>query len=459
MADKYIDTSLSTGLNDGTSKENAWQSYIEVVTNTMASGSIAAGDIPHVRTHDGTNNCTEAMTADVTMAVPTDVANPTTFVFDDGTVWSGDAGIFILDATVSHYAFTFLNYVNFDCDGTNYRFELYSAYAVAAAVLMATIKINTINGLHINTPFSSGYNFCKVEACTLINFKATLSTIRSTYYYFSAGVDTATKFINLIIEFLDPSVGPYTIFTSGIDGSTYEIVGGKLLGYVSEIDTFLLSSSGGDANLSKFIDFHHGLIAGIFRLLSTAETRESSKVVILGGNNPFDFHEESLSKVEVKQGENYPYLNSTFPNPTSEGWSYKVSPWGANKGFQYSLPPIVKAFNQSSAIQTLTLEFLLSTSFTNINTDVLSASFFYIDDATGLQKSISTFKAGGTVAISTAPWSNTSYGAKSYNKYKIEVTTPTSIKQGTKVTARVVSGIPEVAVDDFWFMDSDITIS
>jgi len=458
MADKYIDTSLSTGLNDGTSLANAWRSLIDVFKNTMTFGSIIAGDNIYVRTHDGSVNCTEALTVSITMATPTSAVSPTTFIFDDGTIWPDD-GVFVLDTTVSAYQLTFLDYINFGGDGENHRFEVYSSSASSSGIGLCKFKTNAIDGLCINAPSFVGYALFDVSATTLINFKVIIRYVRVNYDLMTQGADVSTKMVNPQFVFLDPPPGAYSVFRQGGDGSTYEVIGGGISGNVSDIYTFLVYAAAYDSANSKFIDFQTGNIAGTFKILGNPSQVEGSKTVLIGSGSPFNYHEESLSKVEFKQGENYPYLNSILPNAASEGWSYKVSPWSASKGFQYSLPPIIKAFNQTAGIKTLTLEFLLSTAFTNVSTDSLSASFFYIDDATGEQKTISTFKVGGLLDTSTATWSNTAYGAKFYNKYKIEVITPTSIRQGTKVTVRALSGIAEVGVDDFWFMDPDVTIS
>ena len=112
MADKYLDTTLASGLNDGTSIANAWQDMREVMTNTQAAGTYAAGDVINVRSHDGTTDITEDLGA--TTLAQAEIGSeqlPVTWLIDDGTVWpqggiftmqhGGDTALRVISATFS----------------------------------------------------------------------------------------------------------------------------------------------------------------------------------------------------------------------------------------------------------------------------------------------------------------------------------------------------------------------
>jgi len=94
MAQKYIDTSLTTVLNDGSSIANAWHSFFQVVTNTQVAGTYVAGDIINVRTHNGVADITETSITAITLAVVGTTANPVTLKFDNGVIW-GTGGTFM----------------------------------------------------------------------------------------------------------------------------------------------------------------------------------------------------------------------------------------------------------------------------------------------------------------------------------------------------------------------------
>lgn len=421
--------------------------------------TFAAGDHLYIRTHDGVNNCSQALVASFTVALPGTIDTPVKVIFDAGVVWPGNAGVFRFDYGALIRKITLNNYVEYYGDGINRRFELYSSYAsTASMVMMDASTVGFVDGLYINAPLSSAYNYITVGRTVMSNLKVTLNKPRSNFASIRGVAYDNSFFVNPVIEYLTVPTATHDVFTRLNFGQSYSIIGGKVIN-PNDAFSYLLNTAL-YPGISRLIDFDYSGLAGIYRIKATGSATENRGFFeAVGGATPYDFHWDGSSRVEFKSGDNYPYLNSSLPNATLEGWSYKVSPLVTNYGMAYAMPPLIKAFNQTSTTKTLTLEFLIGIAFSAISKMDLFAYFFYVDDITGETISIDSLSVTGNLDHSTAPWTNTNYGAKSYNKYKIEVVTPTAIKQGTRVSARVFSRIPEVGAGDFWFMDPDITIS
>jgi len=59
------------------------------------------------------------------------------------------------------------------------------------------------------------------------------------------------------------------------------------------------------------------------------------------------------------------------------------------------------------------------------------------------------------LSTSTASWSKTAYGAVNYDKFKIEVTTPTAVKQNTNINITLTTAIKTSVTDEYLFVDPD----
>lgn len=463
MANWYVDTS-ATNDGDGTSSAQAGvaggvgaaNDLVAVLKNIHTYiTTMAAGDIIYVRTKNGASNCTQVITAAVTMALPSTVDAPVKVIFDNGTVWAGDAGVFRWDCGSTKYKLTTNEYSEFHADGENRRFEIYTTYSSTLNLsLMLAAVLGYYDGVHINAPNAAGYNYITIGQAIFSNLKVTVNLVRTTYSMVVGQTYEWVRLINPVLEILGTPTGTHSLFLKA-QGQNFDVTGGKVIG---ANDTFTaLVSVGNQPGIARFIDFDYSGCAGMYRVASGVAP--DTYVHALGGASPYNYHEEAYYKTEFKSGENYPYLNSTLPNAANEGWSYKVSPLLTDKGAAATLPPIIKAFNQTAGIKTITLEFLIGTAFSTVPKSDLFAHIFYVDDTTGEQKHLTSYSNTGDLDTSLAAWTNTAYGAKSYNKYKIALTTPTAIKQGTRIVARVYSRIAEVTAGDFWFMDPDLTLS
>lgn len=462
MADKYIDTSLTTGLNDGTSPANAWQSFRLVLLNTMASGSITAGDTIHVRTKNGASNCSDSFTVAITMVTPTSESNPTTFVFDDGTVWVGDAGQFEFgndDASTLDLA----KFVNFYGHGSDRRFKFMSSGNSSNSTTLR-LSNNFIDGIEFNATslgtsrqhligtstdgrgiikdlkFVTGASYNGEPYAVLVNDSSKFTLINPEFDI-SAATQNADKFL----------------FKCALHGASIKVLGGKVVG---AYDTMYLFDQDPGTNprdyTNRIIGFDYGVIIPTLAPI-TDDVRNANISIIGNSSKPFDaVYKIGGASVDFIDGKNYPYLDSVLPN--GNGWSYRVQPVHTNLGSYDTLLPIEKRYSQTASIKTLTIELLVNTAFTGLTNEDVFLNVVYMDSSTGEFKYLTTMNTSA-LTTSLAAWSNDTYGAKSYNKYKLEATTPTAIKTDSMLYAEIVTRIPAVGTGDFYFYNPDLGIS
>ena len=157
----------------------------------------------------------------------------------------------------------------------------------------------------------------------------------------------------------------------------------------------------------------------------------------------------------------YPKLNATLPDSASTAWSYMLAPGTTCSTAMQKTLDIAKPFLATAATATVTLNLLVSTSFTAASKANVWAVFSYVDDTTGDTVVMSTQDhAGGALDSTTASWSATTYGAVSFDKRKLSITTPSTIKQDSIVRATLYWGTPMMTSGaDIAIIDPDIQIS
>jgi hypothetical protein len=161
-----------------------------------------------------------------------------------------------------------------------------------------------------------------------------------------------------------------------------------------------------------------------------------------------------------------PTLNAVLPDSANTPWSYLVYPKGITSQYNlnsgnYPTLPISKVYTSAAAQKKVTLEFLLSTTVANANKKTVWMDVVYIDNSDGLPRCLTTQIFTGTDALDTssANWSATTWGAKSFNKRKLEVTTPGSIKQDTAVHVLFHYGVAAPNASDIAFVCPDLQLS
>lgn len=144
---------------------------------------------------------------------------------------------------------------------------------------------------------------------------------------------------------------------------------------------------------------------------------------------------------------NFPTLNARLQDGLTP-WSIQIIPTQLTDNVSrlegFETPRIVSINSLSSGVRTITVEFGLEQSLAWTKSDI-TLMVEYVD-TTGAIRSISTYSPlGGALTPSTASWTNASgsqftysdSGVLYFNKYKLEITTPTAVATDTEIGAIV----------------------
>lgn len=486
MATKYCDVSLGTGLNDGTSTANAWQSLVDVLDGTPTSGSYTTGDVIIIRTADGGGNLTEAATANLTTPTKTGAEeNPVIWRFDDGIAWA-QAGTFELTFNTGATSWTVQGGNIFDggraFETRRFKTILNSSTGDFDIVTEDSIQFIGWELARGATPSSSQETRIRPDISSLkstayfINCKFTNTTPTSgTNYPAQEGlieVTTLSKSLTFVgCEFsLESNLALDCVFATGTtDVLWIELIGCKITNTISTHT--LIHTVPNSATRSTRIHMKDCDLDNI----------DEQQVVYTDGgtnNDPGEF--EIISEMEpggdffkrtarelvrYKSTGNYPTLNATIPD-SGTAWSMLV--WPDTNNCNLTSPATVGAmtkwYNGTAATKDIRLELLIKdvAAFASPQKDEWWIEVSYVDNSSGLPVFESSYITGA-LATSTAGWTATTYGGNNYDKYKIVITTTDSIKQYTSVTVLLKSTQPAAAgaasaSGDFYFVDPDFQV-
>ena len=477
MAQKYIDTTLTTGLNDGSSIANAWQSFFQVITNTQVSGTYAAGDVINVRTHDGVADITETSTIAITTATIGTTANPVIMKFDNGVIW-GTGGTFmysvsglktsltgclgwVFEATkISDTKYGF-RYQHSYTTHSNYAWVMNSCLWIGCDIEIMYVNVSIANQFLINNGQEVAFRDCRIkqndthtvdyfagfrmgstiklsfDAC-IIDAYGAISAIQYNPDYGSSVVYRACRFLN---------VNPSIPFTSSSPART----GSGNIGTINIENCQGLELAILENNLNNKLSLYYTIIES-------------------GSNSPFSFTKVSTEGViKWVRGFNYPTRTATLPDGTN--WSIRVFP-----RLSTDITPLVNNtvnhyYNGVAKILTLTNEICIkhtlgnTGAFDNPTNKQWYINVKYIDDATGLPKTVRSLMDGSPLTPSTAIWvpevaGQVSYGAINYDKYKLSVVTPTAVKANSVIVLTLYSTPQSVSTtEDYYFVDPQIGIA
>ena len=482
MADKYVDVSLTTGANDGSSPANAWQSLSDVLDGSPTNGTLAAGDVVHIRTAANGANLTEDQSAVITTPTLSGAENnPVIWKFDDGTVWSGDTGQFIFVKTSANdWTIKAGNII--DGDGHNYRLILRNDYNGADDNVLIVYAGAEIHGvkflrgdglssardlyLYLQRDTSLPFNTFLFKSCLFHLYTNEAKTERATsnvrLFKYSTTASVQTLFLDCDIAFSEQNNDQFLFGANELRTTKNVFVGCRFL---DTNNTHKIVNSFGDQyyGVEVVLDTcDMGFINPQAHLetINTGWGRITAEKI----NGTFDFWEVTKTGfVKWEEGKNYPYLNATLPN--GNGWSIMAYPYSTTSA---ALPMQIylsdKLYNQADAVKTITAELLIkdTAAFSSPQKNEWWIEVTYTN-SNGSIKTVSS-KANGALDTSQAVWSSTSYGPNSYSKYKMSVTTPTAIKQNTLVRVAMYSTKPAInppdGLDgDFYFVDPDVSIT
>lgn len=461
MANKYI-IHGATYNGDGTSSAEAtsdggvgaWNN-INIFQGTAPTyGTLAAGDVVYIRSKDASGN-------DITVTVSTtgnyylgsSSANASLglrWVIDGGTVWSGVSGV--VKYVASNYAIFYPRSYN------TIEAEVQDSFVLASTVSSGDASLLYVADCRIRkalidytgqTGAAQGNIFGQVGYAILEDCHFKFRGISAAGAIRCQATQCGIVLINPDIE-LTASASSSAVFGASSTVDVIEVIGGQIRGTGATSPNCLV---GGTYTCGfSAIGLQFPVSLDVVSSTSLIGDNAVWSTGCEGGLGAVYWRRWGLA--DSRQDGNFPYLNAVLPDSGATGWSWKVYPKSAD-----IQRPMGMAFSHtmtgSAAAKTVTLELLVATAMTSVNTLNTWMDVHYVDDATGQPKRVSTraLSTGAALSSSTAAWSADFYGAISFNKRKLEVTTPTSVKQNTSITVCLYSIVASATANDILCVD------
>lgn len=475
MATWYIALDhANNGNGDGSADQvgagGAWN------TLDVNNASIAAGDTVIIKTGNGVGGDAAFTTTGVlTFKGGSASGGAVTFIFDDGTVWAGDAGVFQLShslTTASRYVVfsTWCSVIGNDrlvikaTSGNSFTNDLYSVQMRGANIAGVEIRHDTADGCGSDT---EGF------LIWLDNDQNSLAVLRNCKLIKRVGAAPRgaiswTRYSPQTIELHDckielPSASAIGLWYTFAETST---VYARLRMYGGEVVT----GNVGNKVLNNF-SYLDARFQGVkcdnmdFFQFSNSWTSEpgleDAIIEAVNCNGGVDCAVDTgWARIDSDQAGNYPYLQAR--DQQGNPWTMRVYPRHGNEAFPLRITSLYDYYTLTAATRTVKVALLMQEDYTNVDDARLWVDVEYVQDSDGATVRASTQAtpaAAAAIASDTAGWSAVIYGALNYNKHKIELTTPTAIKANTVVKVTVWSALEAPGADKFFFIDPAPVIS
>lgn len=476
MPNKYIIVGAAFNGDGTTSSEaasnggvGAWNG-LDVMEGTAPSamtpvgaGSVAAGDVVYIRSKTSAGaDISRAYTAVTLGSSAGTLASPVTWVLDNGAIWAGVDGTLTYTSSTGTHTIA-LRAFNRYISSTIHRWVC-QQLTTSNSVIWFTNTGGFLRGIHWNCPnrATSVNQLISMGSMSADEYcKITVFDVSVSYGLISAS-NASVEHTGLEIEILDAAVTENgVVFSAGGTQSQHVLIGGRLFGAGATTGVRF-------SVLSVAVGAHASLLGTGFQVpkaIALATTEPSNNCWLsmtgldggLGGAvvEPWGFADSR------NIDSYYPYLNATNPDSTASGVSWRVYP----KWATYQKPArlaISKIYTSAAAAKKITLEVLVHDAWAGgaLNKSTAWMVVSYIDNTTGLPVNITTrVESGGALDASTAAWSATSWGAVGLDKYKLELTTPSSIKQDTSVVVGFYCSSISSSANDIFIVCPDPQLS
>lgn len=433
-----------------------------------AYGSLAAGDTVIVRSKTGNGvNANLTRTVSSNISLGSSAATSTawiTWILDNGVQWPGIDGTATWTTSASSLTITLRDYNKFVCLTQDAFALVHGAVAhYGSFVLFGTSYGCKCENILIDASACTSYgpnigNGGLYSVFTNLHFKQGL---RGTYAI-GASSQALMTLINPDIE-LTNATQTLAVFRANTQGARLDVYGGKLRGAGAGTGVAIADITTGGAGVNLYgtqvpaemawpttYPNVTALPTSEFNAFGSDAKAGAMKMAVWG-------------KMDSNKTGNYPFLNATLPDSVSSGWSWKV--WlengGVNKEF---FAPIQELYTSAAAAKTVTVHLNVSDTMTAgdlINQSNLWMEVMYVQDSDGATRSITT-KIEAPTALTAGPssaWSLATYGPVTLIPKKLEVTTPTAIKQNTLVQCVLRSTYGSAVTSHIFFLDPSMQLS
>lgn len=392
------------------------------------------------------------------------------WVIDNGVTWSGVSGVIKYTRTAA-YSVSLRSYnwyvaltpdaLVLECNhsASNTTRLLSAANEVGIYAKNLWVKCDTVGFYSDNGPIQADLGGSANGQNTFENLRITVG--KKTWGVVVSGDYARNIAINLNIELKSATPVNTAIFNMGQYGSTLALYGGQLWGAgATDTGGFLLFLSGS----SKFLELYGFEYPKTFPLLIStfSGTQQDCGILATGLDSGIgSLIRRSWGQADSRSVNNYPYLNSTYPNTASTPWSWRIWPRYARHVSPMELP-FFALFTDTAGVRTVTLELLVANSFTGATKGKVWLEVHYVEDSGGLPRVVTTMAIDATSALDSSgvTWlPSNSWGAVSCTPRKISVVTPSAIKQDTNVMV-VLRGIAASStVNDVIFADPHVKLT
>lgn len=471
MANKYLiqgATYCGTGTSSAEATSNggtgAWNNINVLEGTAPAYGTLAAGDVVNIRSKTIAGaDITRTVGANIVLgSASATLAAPITWVLDQGAIWSGIAGTLTYDTAAGNYTTEVRahNVIHTPVeDKIVFQITYASYYAYWFTVNQGTVLSNCwfrMDAVTLNSNGPSGVQAVGNQNgfSQLINPR--ISVGAKLFSKLFAASSYSTLHVSTPRITLAASVAATPLFVTSGSSATLKVFGGSISGVTS--GQVLCQQGNPDGN----IEFHGTAIPNnvIYTASPPSGAQGDQRIDgwgVDGGVGSFSARGGGV--IDSRQDGYYPSLNGTYPNSTNQAWAWKVTPSNASLSNPLDVLSCL-LYTGAAAAKTITVEMLIADAFIVAGTAGKGKVWLevsYIDDATGATKSINSAAFGSTAALdtSTASWTTDTYGATQLRKRKISLTTPTSIKQNTLITAVLRWAEKAVSTTDIAFVDPE----
>lgn len=479
MANRYL-IHGATYCGDGTASNEAasagaagaWNNTNILTGTTPPYGTLSAGDTVYIRSKSSAG-------ADLTITASALTylgnsaalaASPITWILDNGSVWAGiDGTLTFSSANVSYY-FYLRNYNILVSKTQDAIRVVYTATTASGGYLFRLGVGAQATNIKLDTTAKTGTAaaFASVvlmdEAAILENPSLVIGALggsSSTY----AGVVCCNDYnrfepnyvINPSIELTNATPGVSVLYLGNDAGNFLYVHGGRIFGAgaITGQNLALVAGSGGVGLLSCI-----GFSVPRAMTMYSGQPTNGTTIELVGCDDGIGGFYQANWGWATSRTDNYPpTLSATLPDTGSTPWAWRVYPQYVSALYQMRLTT-TKFFTGAAATKTITQEVLIADSISTANKGSLWLTVEYVDDTTGLTKHLTTRDyAGGALASSTAGWSATTWGMINLLKRKLEVTTPTSVKQNTPIVVTLWGLVKSVTANDIMFVDPDFGVN
>lgn len=474
MADKYIIHGATYNGDGTTSSEaasngaaGAWNTITYFEGTSPAYGSIADGDTVYIRGKDASgSDITRTIAANTVLGLSglTTSSVGVHWVFDNGTTWSGvTGGVLTYKRTAGNYtlavqSFNRVTALDEDAFVASCEYTLANAAYMVDLVARSGVVLDNVRIRldAVGTRSSGGPQALRTPDSAIGVFNNLRIDAGVKFYVNLIYIANYARqiFNNLTVNLDYPSSSVAAVFYMGYYGSSAAVFGGRVQGaYANSAGCALLKNG----NSHKFLELYGVDVPKDFPLTLSSEsplTHYDSGILALGLDDGLGAVIRRLwGQADSRSTNNYPTLNAAFPTSTPQPWSWRLQLL-ASTFWKPAELPLHEVYTDTAAAVTITVNLLVADTISDLHQGNLWLDVIYVDDATGKAAWHTSYVQGNTSSLdtSTAAWSATTWGAISLDKYQLQITTPTDVKQDTMIMVILRCSVAYTSSADILFV-------